>query len=294
MHYHRGVTITEVVIVLFIVALIAAFVLPILHRSRCGAASLIDKTQISQIHKALIVDSSSRNGMYATPGLIQPLRGPSSGTDAATIQDYSLNHSASLYSYMVMSRLLMPETLVSNWECGCEVTRGVSVKDDYDFNAYQPIANRFWDSTFLMRIDDPKIGAHCSFANLALCGLRRQNQWRDSQNAGVACFGTRGTRNGATSGDDYTKSPTLRMHVPKNQWNGHVVFNDNHTETLDSFFSPLASYDQDKAGKPVKDNIYAAEFSSPNGNQSADDNFLCVSISSTEYTVNDVYDPLDK
>lgn len=37
----------------------------------------------------------------------------------------------------------------------------------------------------------------------------------------------------------------------------------------------------------------AAEFPSSHGNQAAGDNFLGVFTGSTEFTVNDVYDPLD-
>jgi hypothetical protein len=294
-HRQRGLTITEVVFVLVIIAGIVALLLPAFQKARCGGVPLKVKTQIVHVHKAVVLDSNNHNGVFATPGLIQPRLNLALDPDASVIdQDFSLNHSAPLYSYLLMSKLVTPEALVSDVGCGCcEVNGGVVVKNDYNFDAYNPAANCFWDTTFTMRIDSPKIGANCSYAHAAICGDRRINEWRNSQKPGVAMFGTRGTRNGVLRGDDYTKSPTLRFHGPKNQWVGHVVFNDGHAETLNTFFAPLSVYSPDGNSGPKKDNLYAAEFPSAHGNQAVSDNFLGVFTGSTEFTVNDVYDPLE-
>jgi hypothetical protein len=39
-----------------------------------------------------------------------------------------------------------------------------------------------------------------------------------------------------------------------------VCFNDNHAETLNSFFSPLTSYMAQNSFLATKDNIFAAEY----------------------------------
>lgn len=279
---------TEVVVVLVIVlaVLIVVFTLAVLRKARCGTASLQDKMQMQQIHKAVVVCSGEMNGRYPTPGLIQPLR----PVGAEPIQDFSLNHSAPLYSYLVASDYFKPELLVSP-DCIAE-TPAVRIKSDYDYSAYKPAINQFWDTTFSMRIDDPKIGANSSYAHMAICGDRREIKWRATGDAGSPVFGTRGTRGGALSGPDFDRSPTLRLHLPKNQWTGHVCFADNHADTLHDFFHPLVSF---VVGQVVnKDNIYAAEFSDPRGNQAAADAFLGVFAGASEFGVSDVYDPLDK
>jgi hypothetical protein len=65
-------------------------------------------------------------------------------------------------------------------------------------------------------------------------------------------------------------------------WVGNVFFSDGHTETLENYF----------AGTPT-DNIYAADGEHPMGPQAAADAFLAIYIAATEFTVEDVYDPLE-
>ena len=56
------------------------------------------------------------------------------------------------------------------------------------------------------------------------------------------------------------------------------------------FYPQQSTFDPDIGA--VLDNIFAAEFDHPNGKQAAGDAFLCISTAATQYTVNDVYDPL--
>jgi prepilin-type N-terminal cleavage/methylation domain-containing protein len=117
--------------------------------------------------------------------------------------------------------------------------------------------------------------SHTSYAHLAVFGMRKRLKWRNSQNAGVPILGTRGTRGnyqnspmghaqtwgGAMTGADFTRSQTLLLHGPQQQWVGNVVFADNHVETLNGFFAGAAYYEpNDPDFPPVQDNIYAAEF----------------------------------
>ena len=53
-----------------------------------------------------------------------------------------------------------------------EVSDHVVEDLDYNFDAYQPANGSYWDDTFVMRIDDPAIGANGSYAHIALCGDR--------------------------------------------------------------------------------------------------------------------------
>jgi hypothetical protein len=97
---------------------------------------------------------------------------------------------------------------------------------------------------------------------MALCGERWRNKWRtESANATAnAIIGTRGTENGNFDDIQYSRSQTLELHGPKNQWVGNVVFSDNHAETVVSFFPSLILYNRTDSEAPRKDNIYDAEF----------------------------------
>ena len=81
-------------------------------------------------------------------------------------------------------------------------------------------------------------------------------------------------------GDNYTKSPTLELHGPKDQWVGNVVFSDNHTEQIENFFPSQTTYEPtDGSGGPVKDNIFASEFgTSPRDGMSLSDSFMVICI----------------
>ena len=49
----------------------------------------------------------------------------------------------------------------------------------------------------------------------------------------------------------------------------------------------------DGASRSVPDNIYAADGEHPMGPQAAADAFLAIYVGATEFTVEDVYDPLE-
>lgn len=275
------------VMIVVLTALIVPWAATVLKRARCGAASLRDAMNMKQVHQGILLYASSNKYQYPTPGLIKPLQ----NADGSTSQDFSLNHSSPLYSYLIGAHYVQPELLVTSLEC-LEVNRGVRIKKDYDFAAYNPAAGTFWDPSFVMRIDDPGIGANSSFAHMAICGDRRETKWRETGNSGDPILGTRGPRDGAQSGDEYTRSPTLRLHDPLGSWDGNVVFADNHTERLNSMYSSL-TFIHSSDGTVVKDNIYAAEFDHPKGPQAAADAFLGIFIAAGEFDVQPVFDPLD-
>ena len=73
-------------------------------------------------------------------------------------------------------------------------------------------------------------------------------------------MGTRGTKDGATTGDEYFKSPTLQLHGPKKEWVGNICYADNHVETgVRTFYPSAVSYECGNI-QLTKDNIFGAEF----------------------------------
>ncbi len=73
-------------------------------------------------------------------------------------------------------------------------------------------------------------------------------------------LGSRGTKDGEFDTDEYRLSQTLELHGPKNQWVGNLVFQDNSTSSVVSFFPNMVVYQRLDAETPTPDNIYAAEF----------------------------------
>lgn len=270
----------SVVVVVVIVSVILWLSLP--YRTGHGPSTLSrDQAQVKEIHQSLIVFARELDGLYLLPSLV------AKSTKDST-EDFSLNHTANLYSLMVMRHYLTPAMLVSP----TEPSSLILVKDDYAFDAYDPINGVHWDPSFVMHIDDRSIGANGSYAHAAMVGDRRTSVWRDTMDGAMPVFGTRGVRNGVGPGHpDYDRSITLEFFEPYRKWVGNICFADNHTEILDTFFPEGLTFDDGSGAK--LDNIFAAEFDHPNGNQAADDAFLVICTAATQYTVNDVYDPLE-
>ncbi|MEE8154373.1 MAG: hypothetical protein V3T53_05380 [Phycisphaerales bacterium] len=239
-----------------------------------------DQAQVKEIHQSLMVFSRELDGSFPLPGLI--------GLADDADEDYSLNHTANLYSLMVMRHYVTPLILVSP----TEPSGNILPKDDYAFEAYDPTNGVFWDPSFVMNIDDQRIGANGSYAHAAMVGDRRANVWRDTMDVAMPVFGTRGVRNGVGAGHpDYDRSLTLEFFEPFRKWVGNICFADNHTEMLDTFFPEGLTFDDGSGAK--LDNIFAAEFDHPNGSQAAADAFLVICTAATQYTVTDVHDPLE-
>jgi prepilin-type N-terminal cleavage/methylation domain-containing protein len=262
----RAFTLIELLVVIAIIALLIGLLLPALAKARANAQSLKDKTQISMIHKSAITFAADGKGRLPLPGLINRLPDipapPGVGNQPGIgPEDFSLNHTRLLYASQVAQNYYNTDILIGTTEVNPVITE----KKDYNFNAYSPSTDVYWDNTFT---GDPSVASNVSYAHMALCGARKRNNWKDDQNAGTPCFGTRGTggvyngspNGGAVSGQEYTKSPTLELHGAKQQWDGHVVFNDNHAETLNNFYAALVVYYPQNTINQSRDNIYAAEF----------------------------------
>ncbi|MHC4320158.1 MAG: hypothetical protein ACYS1B_16665, partial [Planctomycetota bacterium] len=189
----------------------------------------------------------------------------------AAAEDFTLNHSANIYSSLIMMNCLTPAVLVSPRETSPHV--GIlgygEGSDPYDWDAYDPLNGVFWDDSFVMHIHDPAVGANGSYAHLAAVGERRKLHWRHTSDSTVPIIGTRAPARDFGPG-----------HAGYDQWAGNVCFADNHVEQIENFFPPCLA--------APGDNIYAADGEHPMGPQAAADAFLAIYISATEFTVEDV------
>ena len=285
MHTRKnGFTLVELLVVIAIIALLIGLLLPALARAQRSARSVKDANNVAQIHKAfLIYSADDSHGYLAMPGRINrwtdarlgsvPGQGP---------ENEGKNTTGHMYSAMIAQEYFNPDILLSPVEAADNVQeyRGAD-GNGYEYSMYDPAADTYWagdtpdpaqdnsgngpvfstNDMFKVKINRPVTYGPCytSYAHLMLCGDRRTNTWRNNQDSSKPVFSTRGTKNGATSGDDYSKSPTLLLHGGEREWNGQIGFNDNHVEYSRSCYPNNVAYETGTR-ELTKDNIFAAEF----------------------------------
>jgi prepilin-type N-terminal cleavage/methylation domain-containing protein len=294
MQSKRGFTLMEMLVVIAIIALLVSLVLPALGRARRSAQSSKDGVQQKEIHRSFLAWANNNNGLLPIPGQInrlpvaglgdQPGRGP---------EDFSLNTSQSLYSVMLAQEYFSAELLIGPTEVN---TALVKPYVDYDFSMYDPGSDTYWDPGLSMNIaGEPGQGlCNASYTHEAICGVRKARRWRDTQDSTFPILGTRAVWRGLPPGDNrHNRSPTLRLHGPKNKWIGNIIFADNHLETLENFYPVQTTYQPDDgSGAVLKDNIFNYEFPyDPDGRAAPDAWLVIATIASDDgNTVDEQYD----
>ena len=299
MKQRKGFTLIELLVVIAIIALLVGLLLPALAKAQQNARSLKDKTQIKQIHAAMLVYANDTKERLPTPGLIDRLPDMQLGIDVPGVgrHDYIQNHSANLYSYMVSTQFFGTKLLIGPTEVNPFITEYVN----FNFDAYDPSSDEYWDPAFNVDISQDDVdGVHVSYFHMTLVGERWRTKWRteSTHSAAAVIMGSRGTENGDIANDNYRLSQTLELHGAKNQWVGNLVFQDNHTETVVSFYPNQVIYQPQTSGTPRPDNIFDAEFNDfpLNGDEAASgDTWLTLTGAAglDQYTApTTYYDPL--
>ena len=290
MNRKRGFTLIELLVVIAIIALLIGLLLPALAKAQKNARTLKDKTQIKQIHQAMLVFAEDNDGKLPTPGLINRLTDAHTGLDlpGRGPEDITKNNTAEVYSAMIAQQLINTAIVIGP----TEVNPFVEEDPDYDFDDYDPTGDSYWDPDFTADIEN---GPTCnaSYFHMALCGKRKELKWVDIASNGDPMVSTRGTRTGLMTGPDYEQSPTLQLHGPDDLWAGNVVFADNHVEYIDNFFPSSTSYWATNDSAASKDNIFAAEFDDFGDLEASNDAYLVMSKGNlTATNVSEIYDPL--
>jgi prepilin-type N-terminal cleavage/methylation domain-containing protein/prepilin-type processing-associated H-X9-DG protein len=285
MHTRKnGFTLVELLVVIAIIALLIGLLLPALARAQRSARSVKDANNVAQIHKAfLIYSADDSHGYLAMPGRINrwtdarlgsvPGQGP---------ENEGKNTTGHMYSAMIAQEYFNPDILLSPVEAADNVQeyRGAD-GNGYEYSMYDPAADTYWagdtpdpaqdnsgngpvfstNDMFKVKINRPVQYGPCytSYAHLMLCGKRKTRNWRVDAGSNTPILSTRGPKGGATSGVDYSKSPTLLFFEPYDAWQGNIVFGDGHVEFVDNFTPEGVTYACEK-GKDQPDNIFAAEF----------------------------------
>lgn len=247
-----GFTLAELLAVTASAVPLIAVAIPTLAQVRGRGGTLQDAAQILEIHAAFLQFAADGDGTLPTPGLIN-----TQGSKPGGPQNYSENKTANVYSSMIAQEYITTEVVVGP----TEVNPVVQVDKDYDFNAYDPRNDSFWDRTFAAAIwgTPPAQEANFSYAHLAVCGKRRDLKWRDTGSASDPILGTRGVKDGVGQGNpEYDLSPTLLLHGDPAVWEGNICFSDHHLEFVRTFFPVTAPFALGADGNQG-DNIFRAD-----------------------------------
>ncbi|MHC5023218.1 MAG: type II secretion system protein [Planctomycetota bacterium] len=270
----RAFTLVELLVVVAIIALLIGLLLPALSKARRNAASLKDKTQIKQVHTAMLIFAEDHRDWLPLPGLIDRLPDATQGeVPGMGLEDEQVNSSDNMYSAMVAQEMVPPELLIGP----TEVNELVTSMDTYNYDQYDPADDQYWDDDFAADVENgsgPDEECNTSYFHLGLIGERKRFKWKNTNEAQDPIIGTRASRDGEVSGDPYRFSQTLELHGSAKEWQGNICFADNHTETLTSYFAPQTAYIPNNSATIQKDNIFRGEFSDYGGDGGSGQNFL--------------------
>lgn len=268
MSQKRGFTLIELLVVIAIIALLVGLLLPALAKAKRNAATLKDAAQIKQIHQAMMVWGNDHDDQLPLPGKINRLKDVYLDEERIGIgpEDTTKNTSANLYSAMIAQNFFNTDIVISP----TEVNPNIRQYQNYQYSAYDPGADSYWDGD----TNDPdqsdnfsadisgaaSTESNTSYYHLALVGIRKKINWRTTAQNNDPVMASRAPEEGADENtDEYRNSQTLLMHGPKKSWVGNVAYGDNHCEISETFYPGLVSYEP-QGGQLSKDNIFEPEF----------------------------------
>ncbi|HYD00098.1 MAG TPA: type II secretion system protein [Phycisphaerales bacterium] len=230
---HRAYTLAELLVALFVIALLVFVLLPALVPCRNGSSRQIKcGTQVRNIIQAMTIFAQGNRDSYPLPSILDANNAAVSAADPRE-KDTTNN----ILSILVFNSSISPELLCSPAETNS------SIKVFADYQAASPKAavrpaDALWDPS--LRCDFTTGDGHVSCATLMPSGdctpgvksRGRLAMWGNTFNATEAVVANRGPlvagldRNGEPIHN--RNSNTMAIHGGRTTWEGNVGYNDNH------------------------------------------------------------------
>jgi len=286
MRKNKAFTLIELLVVISIIALLIGLLLPALAKANQSARETKDRAQMKQVHQGMLTFANSdKNGSLPIPGKIDR-KGTTQGVGEVASQS---NTTRSLYSCMIAKEFFTPELLLGPTEVNPVVIEmGKGGTAAYDYSQYSPAEDKYWDYNFGDKVsifqnsmnttdkivktefalgEQNKVPQYCntSYVHNALWGIRMNTMWKNSGDATKPLIGTRGldskkqNKLGQEAKDNYQHNYATQLIGPKQEWNGNLVYGDNHVEGINTIFPEGVTYECGGAN-PKRDDIYDADF----------------------------------
>ena len=214
----RGFSLIGLLVSMTIMLVLGVVLSNSMNKATTGAGSTLsgtvssfkDKQYLASIYQSIFVEAQlSRNGRFLVPSALTRRR--DAGDDTT----------ANLFSAMVAQLSISPSQLIS----GNEMSPYVKLDEDYDYVAFSPVDDTYWDPNF---VADLTWESNTSFAHPPLYGNRLRRYWHTGVDSRTPLLGNRGPKDGVPNPDSWTYNRDGR-------WAGHLVFGDGHVEFIHSF-----------------------------------------------------------
>ncbi len=236
----RGQSLIGLLVVVVIMLVLGVVMSNAVNKSTTGAgsassgtvASFKDKQYLVSIYQSMATQSQlTGDGRFLVPSEFTRRRDPRDNT------------TASLFSAMIAQNSIPPEQLYS----GNEMSPFVKPDEDYNYFAYSPVDDTYWDPTFTANL---AWESNTSFAHLPLYGNRLRRLWQFTASSRMPLLGNRGPKDGVADPQSWT-------YGRDGKWGGHIVFGDGHVEFIRTFTISSVFFKNGTSNQP--DNLYRME-----------------------------------